>query len=267
MTSTSTTPLLPWEEPDPELLPGWRLIRVPEVGSTSDLARAEADNGAEHGTVIWARRQVGGRGRMGKAWESPIGNLYCSVVLRPDCEMNEAAQISFVAALAVADTLGGFLPTGIERKLKWPNDVLVDGKKICGILLESNGRPAKEGSSRLDWLVLGIGINIASYPAVTPYPTTAMKVAGADRTLTPGKVLTVLLRHLHLWLKRWQKEGFAPVRVAWLTRAHRPGDMVKVKLGMDLLEGRFSGIDDKGALVITLADGTEQRVMAGEVFF
>ena len=143
----------------PTALPqGYALIALDEAGSTNDEAKDRAVAGAPEGTVIWARQQRAGRGRRGRAWVSPPGNLYLSVILRPACEARSVAQLSFVAALAVLDLVDGPLPG--RACCKWPNDILVDGGKVAGILLES----ALRAEGRVDWVVLGIGVNLASHP-------------------------------------------------------------------------------------------------------
>ena len=143
----------------PAALPqGYALIALDEAGSTNDEAKARAAAGAPDGTVVWARQQRAGRGRRGRDWVSPPGNLYVSVILRPACEARHVAQLSFVAALAVLDLVDGPLPG--RARCKWPNDILVDGAKVAGILLES----ALEPGGRVDWVVLGIGVNLASHP-------------------------------------------------------------------------------------------------------
>ena len=118
----------------PVLPDGWSLVALDSVGSTNDEAARLADAGAREGTVVWAREQTGGRGRRGRHWVSPVGNLYSSTVLRPDCVAQRAAELGFAAALAVSD----IVPTGREVRVKWPNDVMVDGGKVAGILLESS---------------------------------------------------------------------------------------------------------------------------------
>ena len=117
----------------PVLPDGWTLVALASVGSTNDEAARLADTGVPEGTVVWSREQTGGRGRRGRHWASPPGNLYTSTILRPACAAPRAAELGFVAALAVAD----IVPVGRPVRLKWPNDVLVDGGKIAGILLES----------------------------------------------------------------------------------------------------------------------------------
>lgn len=232
-----------------------------EIGSTNDEARIRAEGGAPAGTFITATRQVQGRGRLGRQWISPAGNAYMSLVLRPDKPPGQAAQVSFVAALAVADVAAEFLPGSAEIRLKWPNDVLVRDRKLSGILLES----APGGSSRLDWLVLGVGINVLKKPD-TPGLGTSLADEGASGLDVP-RVIESYARNLLRWLEIWESRGFDPVREAWLGRARGLGDAIEVRLATDTLRGRFAGVDATGALILDLTSGERRIIAGGEIFF
>lgn len=245
----------------PQLPPGYRLRRFDEVDNTSDEAKRQAAQGAPHGTIIVAGRQTAGRGRRGRAWESPEGNLYASLLLRPDYEPQQAAQLSFVTALAVAETVRGILPAKKRVELKWPNDVLVKGRKISGILLESSPR-----GGGLDWLVIGCGINIASQPKLASGKATSLMAEGAPE-LTPDAVLEPFVQALHSGIERWKLNGFAPVREAWLASARGVGRSVEVRLPGETLRGTFAALDENGALRLELAGGGERLVTGGEVYF
>jgi len=230
------------------------------VDSTNDNAKTLAQEGAPHGTVVWAAEQTAGRGRFTRAWASPPGNLYMSVVLRPEVAPPRTAELGFIAALAVAETVETFLPPGATAQLKWPNDVLVNGAKISGILLE--GQFSGQG---IAWIVAGIGINIVSMPENPAYPTTSLAASGAA-AVTAEAVLHVLLTRLGAWLESWREAGFEPVRAAWMRRAARLGDPISVRIGTAPLTGRFGGIDHDGALLLETTEGT-RRITAGEVAF
>ncbi|MGM0561986.1 MAG: biotin--[acetyl-CoA-carboxylase] ligase, partial [Pseudomonadota bacterium] len=139
------------------LPPAYRLVQFSAVGSTMDEARRLAEEGAEDGTLVWAQEQTKGRGRQGRDWSSPTGNLYLSLVLRPECEPSQAVQLGFVTALAIGDAIGAVSPP-VNVTYKWPNDVLLNNGKVAGILMETRSRA--EGG--IDHLILGCGINIAS---------------------------------------------------------------------------------------------------------
>ncbi|MGC8476269.1 MAG: biotin--[acetyl-CoA-carboxylase] ligase [Acetobacteraceae bacterium] len=229
--------------------------RRPRVGSTSDEARRLAAAGAPPGLVITAAEQTAGRGRHGRGWTSPVGNLYASVLLEPAVPPARLPELGFVAAVAVAELLSGFLPAGTVG-LKWPNDVLARGAKIAGLLVEQAAGMA----------ILGMGINLAVRPEDTPYPATALAAEGV--VLSPEAALQRLLESLGSWLARWEQAGFAPVRAAWLARAHPAGTMLRVRLGgpaaAGVLEGTFAGLDADGTLLLD-TEGGRRRIAAGEV--
>ncbi len=228
------------------------------IDSTNDEAKRLARRGAAEGTLIVARRQSGGRGRRGRVWHSPEGNLYCSLLLRPDAPPEKMAQLSFVAAVALAEALAGFVPA-TRVALKWPNDVLVDGAKIAGILLESE-TGAENGRN---WVVVGIGVNIDSYPADLDQAATALSEAAAA---TPDAVLAALAPALLAWYDRWRHAGFEPVRVAWLRWAAFVGGPIRVRRPDGDIEGVFEALDANGTLLLRLADGTRKEIGAGEIY-
>jgi BirA family biotin operon repressor/biotin-[acetyl-CoA-carboxylase] ligase len=236
----------------PPVLPdGWTLVALDTVGSTNDEAARLADSGAPEGTVVWSREQTGGRGRRGRRWSSPVGNLYSSTVLRPDCTAAQAAELGFVAALAVAD----MVPAGRQVRVKWPNDVLVDGGKIAGILLES----AVADGGRVLHVVAGIGVNVGFAPQLPE-----MRYPGSALGGTVEAALEKLAAALAHRLAEWRREGFAAVRAAWLAQAGPLGAEVDVKLGEGLVSGRFAGLDPEGALLLETADGP-RRIVSGEL--
>ncbi|MDE2029268.1 MAG: biotin--[acetyl-CoA-carboxylase] ligase [Alphaproteobacteria bacterium] len=227
--------------------------QLEQTASTNDDARQAAENGAPAGTVIWALRQSAGRGRQGRVWESPEGNLYCSIVLRPAIERGAWGLYSFVAALAIADTMRGFLPSA-PIELKWPNDVLVGGKKISGLLLEAGE----------NFLIVGIGLNIRHSPENPLYPATSLAAEGAGM-LQAEVVLDELLAALGRWAERLEKQGFAPIRDAWL--AHARKGALRVRLPDAEIQGEFAGLDEQGRLQLRLADRTICVIASGDVFF
>ncbi len=233
---------------------GFRRVAHEEIGSTNAEALRLAETGAPEFTLVTARRQTAGRGRRGKAWTSRDGNLFASIVLRPDRPPATVSQLSFVVALAVGDLLDGLRVNGAVG-FKWPNDVLVDGAKISGILLEGG-----QGH-----LVAGIGINLAHHPVDTPYPATSVLAKGGRADVeeaTAGLAAAFQDRY-----RRWLADGFGPVREAWLARAVGLGREIRVTLHEGKVDtGVFSALDDSGALVLTRA-GTSRKITAGEIFF
>jgi BirA family biotin operon repressor/biotin-[acetyl-CoA-carboxylase] ligase len=237
-----------------------RLLRYGELDSTNDEAKRLADAGAPPWSVIVADSQRAGRGRRGRSWQSPPGNLYLSAILRPSASLAAAAQLGFAAALAVGEALVPRLPPTSALRYKWPNDVLVDGAKIAGILLESSAR-ADQGVA---WVVAGIGINLASYPQETAYPATSLAALGAIEA-APELLLPGLVGALRAWVRRWEAEGFEPVRRAWLERALGLGGSLGVRLPRESVTGRFVDLDRDGALLLETATGP-RRIAAGEIF-
>ena len=244
---------------NPTLLPPpFSLIGLEEVGSTNDEAgRRVSDGTAADLLVITARRQTAGRGRRGRPWRSPDGNLHASVLIRLDRSLAQAAQIGFVAALAVAEGLAQLVPGG-DFRCKWPNDVLCNGKKIAGMLLEAAG----DG-----WLVLGLGVDVAQAlpPGEALYAAVALAELGWDGE--PEAVLAAICRQFGPRLAQWRAEGFAPVRKAWLERCRGLGDQAVVRLEAETLTGRFADLDHDGALILDQGPDGVRRILAGDVFF
>jgi BirA family biotin operon repressor/biotin-[acetyl-CoA-carboxylase] ligase len=229
----------------------WRIRSVDVTASTNDDVRKAVIAGEPEGFVVTAKQQMSGRGRQGRVWESPAGNLYCSVLLRPNNMPQVAGLYSFVAALAVEDAVHSFLPK-TPVALKWPNDVLVSGKKISGILLEVEG----------DALIIGVGINVAQHPDNALYPATSLVAEGAG--IDVPILLDRLLQRLGHWHDCMQSEGFVPIRAAWLEHAQKGA--LTVRLPHETVQGRFAGIDENGRLRLQLEGGAERSISTGDVF-
>ncbi|HLI14072.1 MAG TPA: biotin--[acetyl-CoA-carboxylase] ligase [Alphaproteobacteria bacterium] len=245
----------------PRLHPFYKLLAFDCLDSTNEEAKRRAEQGAAEGTLLWAKRQTAGRGRRGRQWISPPGNLYCSLVLRPDRTAAEVAQLGMVAAVATREILIGVLPPSASVLLKWPNDVLVNEKKAGGILLESAAHHIKG----ISWLVVGIGVNIETHPAGTSFPSTCLRREGGH-AIGVASLLEPLCRVFHRWYDIWRIEGFAPVREAWWSGAWNPGKPIDVQLEGRRTTGIFSGLDDQGALVLSLPDGSQHRITAADIF-
>jgi len=243
----------------PSLPPFYRLLRHRRLGSTNEEAKSLAASGAFEGSLVWALEQTSGHGRRGRVWASPLGNLYASVVLRPQVTPLLAAQLGFAAALAVGEACLDVAPDAAIG-FKWPNDVLLRGRKLAGILIESQTR----GDGRVDWLVLGIGVNLSTYPVATDYPATALSACGVE--VPPETMLAGLAQRFLVWYERWDRgEGFATIRAAWLERAVGLGWALRASLPGATLSGVFAGLDKDGALLLDTGSG-RHRIEAGEVF-
>ncbi|HYB09810.1 MAG TPA: biotin--[acetyl-CoA-carboxylase] ligase [Alphaproteobacteria bacterium] len=246
--------------PHVRLPAGYRLLTFDCLDSTNEEAKRQAAAGAVDRTLVWARAQNAGRGRFGRPWASPPGNLYLSMVLRPDCPARQAVQLGMVAAVAAGEALHALCDRATV-KLKWPNDVLLNGAKACGILLESSA--SQQGS--LDWLVLGIGINVVSFPEATGFPATSLN-AICPTSITVERTLATFVEAFAREFDRWHRLGLEPIRAAWLSRAWRRGEIIQARLENEVLEGRFRDIDESGALLLEIEGGAFRRITAGDVF-
>lgn len=239
--------------------------RFGEIDSTNEEARRLGDAGTQGPVWIVAERQTAGRGRRGRAWQSPSGNFMGTLYLTPRCGPREAGELSFVAALAVHDAVASLLPPPLrpDLRLKWPNDLLHGRAKLAGILLESSGVAGAE----VAWVAIGMGVNLATHPEGMEYPATSLAAMGAG-SVTPEDALSALDASFTHWLGVWRgQHGFAAIREAWLKRAEGIGAAVTVRLYSETLEGTFEGLAPDGALQLRLAGGEFRLISAGDVFF
>lgn len=230
------------------------------VDSTNAEARRRAEAGDTGPIWIAARQQTAGRGRRGRSWSTGEGDLAATLLTLTDRPPAEAAQISFIAALAVADLVQGWIDPAKVR-VKWPNDVLVDGLKVSGILVESGRRD----DGRL-WLAVGIGVNLAVTPADVERPATS--IAGtAGKAPSAAVALETLADRFAVWATIWQNFGFGPIADAWTQRAYGLGEPCTARLGNETVEGVAEGLEGDGALRLRLSDDSVRRISAGDVYF
>ena len=240
---------------------------------------ALARSGVVEGVWLRAERQSSGRGRMGREWVSPVGNFYGSTVVRLRPSDPVAASLAFAAAVALEEAVSTFLCSCEGRSLgsssgtpgtlgsclrrstagglalKWPNDLLLDGAKLSGILLERTD----------DAVVIGMGVNLAHHPDLPDRPTTSL--AANATPVDPAQFAETLAESFARWLARWRGEGLAPVRTRWLERAHPIGTALTARLpDGSAIDGLFHGLDGDGALILRLADGTARVIHAADVF-
>jgi BirA family biotin operon repressor/biotin-[acetyl-CoA-carboxylase] ligase len=232
-----------------------------ELDSTNAEARRRAEAGAAGPVWITAAVQTAGRGRRGRAWSTEKGNLAATLLMTTAKPPVEAAQVSFVAALAAAELADACLGEGIAR-LKWPNDVLVHGRKAVGILVESGAR--SDGDL---WLAIGIGVNLAHHPEGVERPATSFAEHMAARPPAPLDALEILAARFEAWRGLWATQGFAAVAQGWTAKATGLGDRCEARLPDRTLSGLALGLDDDGALRLKLDDGRVERITAGDVFF
>jgi BirA family transcriptional regulator, biotin operon repressor / biotin---[acetyl-CoA-carboxylase] ligase len=233
------------------------IIHLAETDSTNDEVRRRALGGAVDGLWVRADVQTAGRGRRGRQWVSDAGgNLYCSTLVRPLPDAPPVQQLSFVAAVAVQEALSAFAPM---VRIKWPNDIMAGPDKLAGMLLErffGNGE---------DVIIIGIGINLASAPDRTERPATSLR-ALTGNSITPAQMLDSVEDRFAAWRLRWQREGFAPVRDAWLATCAGLGSRIVVRLPDEELSGTFLSLASDGALELLLDSGEVKAIHAGDVF-
>ena len=243
---------------------GRRVFFSGEVKSTNDWAKKLANMGAEEGTVAIAQTQTGGRGRLEREWISPKGGLWFSIVFRPDQKASEAAKLVFVASLAVAEVLHE--KYGLRTETKWPNDVLVKGKKICGILAEMNMK-----GENINYVILGVGVN-ANFSANDVLQelvkTTATSIEDElGRKICLGGLLEALLEKIESIYDSYLESGFVPLLKRWKRYARFLGHTILVTDQNERLNGLASDVDLEGALILKLEDGTTRRILVGDLIF
>ncbi len=243
---------------------------VAETGSTNADMLVLARSGVEEGLWLRAERQTAGRGRQGRTWNSPVGNFYGSTLVRVRAADPVAATLALVVAVALEEAVATYLSPSPFRRvappslsqgeregavLKWPNDLLLGGAKLSGILLERAD----------DAVVIGVGVNLAHHPDLPDRPTTSL--AAHDVVVAAEEFAVTLADAVARWLGRWRGEGLAPVRQRWLDRAHPPGTALSARLpDGSAIDGLFDGLDRDGALILRLADGARRVIHAGDVF-
>lgn len=245
---------------------GYGLHVLDEVDSTLSEAARIAPQAA--GPVwIMARRQTAARGRRGRAWSAPEGNLSATLLMRPGGDPSQAALRSFVSALALFDAVAAVTGRTEGLSLKWPNDVLLNGGKLAGILLESSGAAGAGVAA----LAIGIGVNLVAAPPVAAVETRALRpvsLAGeTGLTVTPEDFLEALAKAYDEHERAFLAYGFGPIRTAWLARAARLGEVITARLTNEEITGTFETVDSEGNLVLVLAGGTKRHIPAADIFF
>lgn len=240
------------------------VLILDETDSTNAEARRRAEAGEVGPLWITARRQTAGRGRRGRKWESESGNLASTLLLLTRKSPAEAAQLTFAASLAVADLLDRYVPPALVT-IKWPNDVLLDGRKTSGILIESG--PAPSGGL---WLAVGIGVNLSRTPGETERPATCIAEHLGNGVVSPPTIeqaAKALAETFGVWLDRWTTLGFQPILDAWTARTPGLHGPCTARLTNETLTGVADGVEADGSLRLKLPDGSLRIISAGDVFF
>jgi len=254
--------LLPWEIRDGlrATFIGHDIRYFEEVGSTQEVAKRLANDGAKEGAIVIAERQSNGRGRMGRGWFSPSGGVWLSVILRPRTNL-QAQRFTLLAGVAVARAVNLFY--GLEAKIKWPNDILVNGKKVCGILAEVSAE-----MDAINYLILGIGVNVNVY--LTTADGKLLQTATSIKEVLGRKVsrvgfVQVMLEELEQLYRLLSAEGFKPILSEWKKLSGILGAWIRVSFRGEEFEGWARDVDEDGFLIVELDDGSLRRVVAGDV--
>lgn len=245
-------------------------VKFPAKISTYDLidsAMSEAhrlieSDQAIHGQLLLAHEQTNGRGRLKRQWVSSKGNFMGSLILQLTEPLAKLSELSFVTALAVGETIKSLIPNDNIICYKWPNDVLVNQYKIAGILLEA----LEANRLNFTWLIIGIGINIKSFPPNTQTPATCLNEF-SKANIDYEQVQLRLCSRFQTYFQIWKEQGFSPIRQLWLKNAASHGKMINILNGSETLTGKFIDLDSQGRLVIETKSGEIINILAGDVFF
>lgn len=237
----------------------WKIIELKEVDSTNDYAKKLIEMGYGEGFAVTAAKQTAGKGRRTRNWYSPIGNLYCSLIISSDCSTERMGQLSFVSAVAVIESIKHLAPA-VNLSCKWPNDILVNGKKVTGILIENI---IAENNS---FAVVGIGINLKEFPILenAKIPATSLSAEGFE--IEKKELLYTVINNFYNNLLLWRERGFLPIRHKWLANAFGLGSDIEIHMPNKKLCGRFGDIDENGAIVLINQSGDIEKIVSGEVF-
>lgn len=234
----------------------WPVFKVGVIDSTNSEAKRRAVSPFENQWIV-ADQQTSGRGRQDRTWLSPSGNVYATALFREPGGISVALRVPFVCALAVTDVVRGFAPAA-DVRLKWPNDVRVNRRKISGILVETGGYDQDF------WVAAGIGINVRVVPDNVPQPATSLLEIGAHPGISAADVFIALAKAVADRLRQC-RAGFAGVRADWLARAEALGETVRIRTGESFVDGVFEDLEVDGALRLRLPDGSRRSIRAGEV--
>jgi BirA family transcriptional regulator, biotin operon repressor / biotin---[acetyl-CoA-carboxylase] ligase len=234
----------------------FHIMQYESVESTQDIAHTLAREGKSN-IVVCADQQIAGRGRGGNIWISPTGNLYASLILRPHLSAQHAGQYSFLAAVALRRAMVRFCNEDVLFTQKWPNDVLCQGKKCAGILLEMD----MKDDQHINYMIVGLGVNIVAAP-----DEKAFLNSYADKPFTASEFLNQFLSDFTACITEFNEKGFTFIRAEWLMHAAFQGENIRARLPHETLYGVFEDLDDQGALILRLANGKHRVIHSGDIF-
>jgi BirA family biotin operon repressor/biotin-[acetyl-CoA-carboxylase] ligase len=235
----------------------WRLEQYDALASTSDDCIRRAKSGEAEGLAILALRQTAGRGSRGRQWEAPPGNLNLSVLIRPKLPMAQFSVFPLLAGIAVADAVSAFLPADTAPVLKWPNDILLGGAKLAGVMID-----AAPDNDVFGWLVIGIGINLVAAPQLADRRTTTLERHGGQAD--PLQAAQMVLDFLGHWIDVLDHSGVSPIIDAWQQRGHAIGTQLRLTGVHAEVTGRFAGLSPSGELLLNVGNRIE-RFQTGEI--
>ncbi|MBN3866615.1 biotin--[acetyl-CoA-carboxylase] ligase [Gluconobacter kondonii] len=238
----------------------WRFEYHETLGSTSDLCKIRAEAGEPEYLAVQAFSQTAGRGTRGRTWTDPGENLAISLLFRPADPATFIAALPFLTAVALYETATHFCPSPVGPMpfmVKWPNDLLLDGRKMAGVLIETGGPQGRP------WVVVGIGANLTQAPEIPGRRLAAL----SEKTAAPSAKAfgEILVAQIERWTTILTAQGFAPIRAAWLARAHPVGSRLAVQGCETYITGSFSGLDAQGRLLLTLPNGETIPVVTGDI--
>jgi len=236
---------------------GKTITSYKDVSSTNTLAYGLAEHGSAEGTVVFAERQTKGKGRIGRKWDSPKGGIYMSCIIRPHLTPRNIQIITLIAAYAIAESIEK--ATGLSVQIKWPNDIYMENKKVCGILTEM-----KAESDRVDFLILGIGINVNTESKKLPLGAGSLSMF-KKHPISKVELAIEVLRMLEKHYEHFKRKGFSAIRKEILKKSMTLGNFIKVKIKDKYYEGIAHDIDEEGALLLRLDNGSITRILSGDV--
>lgn len=237
----------------------YHLLTYDAIDSTNEEAKRLALSGGQHGAVCWAKKQTNGKGRLNRKWVSEEGNLYCSFLLKPQHLVKDFTQIPFVAALAVARAINPVFEEKNAISLKWPNDILLNDKKLGGILVET-----VNAQSKFPWVVVGIGLNIEHFPKDTSLAATSLKDAGVE-IISAKIILSRIMNCFFPLMDEWEDKGFDDIKNEWEKHAAYKQEKVSFKQNDMSAQGTFIGINYDGECIIKAEDDTLHSFQAGDL--